>query len=573
LSHRRRVAAVALLTLLLAVPLLSMGAFSAPVAANNSSSAQAGLSGSSGEYPLEELRTGGRQVENSPNSVRLLGDTGSIAVRHSPPGPFAEDWTYLAPGSTVQTNELTLYSTRFGSSIEPKEYELVVVYWQSDRRQVSDGNTTTMEEVADNQTVERHSITLNKHYDKANVSLRSHYDQSVEVSMWLVDPETDEPVDGAKWRFTHESIPTTQQVDIDTRGDALWWLGTNVLLIAIPGMLGSAGGAKRVLNQTARGPMLGWFTWLLGLGLLTLFLLAGLFVTTATVFARLPQLIGVLLAAIVFVAVLESAGTGRKVIFEKPILTDASSPAGEDVKDARYEEQAVRSVVRMEDGTHAIVRKGIRPFLARWWASPAKIDFEDLKTQIELRGPFERKYIADPDSEDVLEHTPARLAWAPPIRDEDADGFLESINWRFLVTAALSLGIGWKLGAVLVGVPAVGLLAGAVPVLLMCIEARDGEAEFVPAPIHQTAARATMAYEQSQYAEGRTLEDMEDIAWRERSRTALDARAVQSHLDRTVTEEMNERELGVGDDDQPDEPSTDERTSDDDESALPATDE
>jgi len=99
---------------------------------------------------------------------------------------------------------LTLYSTRFGSSIEPKEYELVVVYWQSDRQQVSDGNTTTTEQVAANQTVERHSITLNKHYDKANVSLRSHYDQSVEVSMWLVDPETDEPVDGATRRVVFE---------------------------------------------------------------------------------------------------------------------------------------------------------------------------------------------------------------------------------------------------------------------------------------------------------------------------------------------------------------------------------
>jgi len=565
---------IALLTLLVVVPLLSAGAFSAPAASSNASSAQAGPSGSPGEYPLEELRQGGTQVENSPNSVRLLGDAGSVAVRHSPPGPFAEDWTYLTPGETVQTNEMTLYSTRFGSRVEPKEYELVVVYWQSAERQVSNGSTTTMQQVAANQTVERHSITLDEHYDEVSVSLRPHYDQSVEVSMWLADPKTGEPVNGAQWRFTHESIPTTQQVDINTHGDALKWLGFNVLLIAIPGMLGSAGGAKRVLDQTARGPMLGWLTWVIGLGLFTLILLASAYVTTATVFARLPQLVGVLLAAIVFVAVLESAGTGRKVIFEKPVLTDASSPAGDDVKDARYEEQAVRSVVRMEDGTHAIVRKGIRPFLARWWASPAKIDVEDLKTQIELRGPFERKYIADPDSEDVLEHTPARLAWAPPIIDEEGDGFFESINWRFVVTSLLSLGIGWKLGAVLVGVPQVGLLVGAIPVLLMCIEARDGEAEFVPAPIHQTAARATMAYEQSQYAEGRTLEDMEDIAWRERSRTALDARAVQSNFDRTVTEEMNDRELGVDDgDDQPDERTEDARTSDDEESALPATDE
>jgi hypothetical protein len=189
------------------------------------------------------------------------------------------------------------------------------------------------------------------------------------------------------------------------------------------------------------------------------------------------------------------------------------------------------------------VTPGIRPFLARFFASPAMIPIEDVKTQVRGEGPFDEIYVSDPESDEVLVHSAPRLAFEPELvadvgddvlDDGDGPGMLERINWDLLVIGAVGVGLGWHAGAHFVDVPAVGAAVGLLPALGMAVNAYDGTASFDPAPIHTTQAQATLAWEQAHYADASLNEDLREVAWKERLKTALDGMALQKEADETT---------------------------------------
>jgi len=505
-------------------------------------------------YGLTDLQTGGVQAEDAPTSVRML-DQGAVGVRHSPINPLEEDWTYLEPGSTVKSNEVTLYSTRFGNNLEDMDAQLVIVYWQAGEERVETENGTVTRRTVAEQQVERHNVTLETGYDKTDVSLRPHYDESYETTMWL---EADgQRLNGTRWRFTHASSPASETVAVDSRSDLWFWAGQNILVIAIPGLLGTTLVGRRILTKTGKGPMKGPVWWGIVAALATLAITLFAYYKTAIMLARLPQLLGGLVVVIAFLAYLETAdGEVSWVKFERPELTDAKSPSGEDVKDALKEDAEEHRAVRRSDGSLGLIKPGIRPFLARYFADPARLDDTDLDTQIDISGKWDKKYIADPDEGAVLDWTPAHWEFAPPLTEDvdiDAEAgtlerLLAPVNWSFVLKMGGALSLGYYGGRALFGLPSVGILVGLLAIVGMSYRAVDGRAEFTPAPIHLRSARSSLAYLNDEYDDAKTIEAFEELAWEEQSRTALEARAVSTRMDKTVTERMNEEELGFGDD-------------------------
>jgi hypothetical protein len=187
-----------------------------------------------GPYALRALRTGGRQPAEAPASVRMLpGGTGAVAVRHNPPGPLSSGLTFLEPDARITSDELQLYSTRFGERIGSKGYTLRIVFYHEATKTV---NGTSTSYAADQAVVER-SVTLGTGYSTTNVSLPSHYDSEWEATAWLVNPETDEPIPGARWRFRHATVPTSQSIALDSQGDLLWWGAKNFLGVFLIGAI------------------------------------------------------------------------------------------------------------------------------------------------------------------------------------------------------------------------------------------------------------------------------------------------------------------------------------------------
>jgi hypothetical protein len=105
--------------------------------------------------------------------------------------------------------------------------------------------------------------------------------------------------------------------------------------------------------------------------------------------------------------------------------------------------------------------------------------------------------------------------------------------------------IGWKAGAAVANVPTIGAAVGAVVLAVESLEARSGSVEFTPAPRHDVTADASLTILQQEHADAKTLEEYEQIAWDERTKTAVEARDVQSRQDRTVTRRLNEKAVGM----------------------------
>ncbi|WP_254841133.1 PKD domain-containing protein [Natronomonas marina] len=503
-----------------------------------------------GSYSLSELRTGGRQPADAPPSVRYLGETGAVAIRYIPTSPLQYDHVYLEQGTEINTDQLQVYSTRFGD-IEPQNFSLTVVTWQQATRQVETDDGTTTETYAADQSVSTYTVRMGTGYDATPLDLPSNYNESRQVTMWLsVDGER---IEGARWRFSHHTSPISQTVPINNFGDLLWWLFKNVGLIAAPGLLGAAVAAKGTIRQTGLGPEKGAMWWAI-VGTIAAFGIAAFgYFYTAVLLRRVPQLFGLALVAIAFVAMLEMMGReARTDEFVRDELGDANTAFGGDVRSHIEREKARVRTVKREDGL-GLIKRGIRPFLARLFADPAVVDTSDLKTDIKLtKGPDDATYIADPASDEPLTWKPARWEFDPRLLLPASEGSgrvggaLERINLRLIggtaAGAALAgLAFGFVFSAATVGA-VLGALVGFAAVAFRAV---DGEAEFKPAPVHYRPARASIAALQISYEEATNLQDALEKLWAERARTMEEARALQAAEDKSVTEEMAKAETGI----------------------------
>ncbi|NHN40050.1 hypothetical protein G9C85_00155 [Halorubellus sp. JP-L1] len=512
------------------------------------------------DYSLEELRQGGVKPAGAPDSARQFS-WGFVSVRHSEPNPMVPGWKYLESGSTVKTDELTVYSGRFGD-VDDMDAELVVVYYDTERVTVQDGNTTRRETVVANQTTERKEIDLQSGYATTNVSLQSHYDDSKEVTMWLENGDGD-PLEGARWTFTHRSIPTTQSIGFSTWGGLSMFLFWNVIG---PGILGTLAGFKQghsMLKQAGRGPGLGLGGW----GFIAIVGIIGVAWTAwydlAVVLTTLPIISGLTIAAVAFVAYLEvGGGETKRALFRRDELGDAQSPTGEDAKHVTYTETDRLEFVETDDGDLMPVKPGILPFIARWRGTAPTLSVDELQTRLENQGDAsDVEFVADPLEDEAVHYTAPSLGFDLALSSELDDDELESLEDR-PEWAKSAARINWGRIASLVALPTVAFyatrayfglfsaasLAALATFLVLAIRVDTGSVNFEPAPYHQLNARAAVAEGRTTYDDAKTIEALEEIAWREQSTTALEARALASRRDKTVTERMNEGDLGLEDD-------------------------
>jgi PKD repeat protein len=504
-----------------------------------------------GEYALSVLRSGGEHPSSAPSSVRYLQQTGAVAIRYVPTAPLENDPTYLEPGATINRDELEVYGTRFGQGIGPGEYTIRVVFWQPDTRTVdTDDGGSRQEDYAADQEQYSYDITLAQGYDTAAIELPSHYNESVEATMWL--EQDGDHVAGARWRFTHYSSQAGQSVPINSRGDLWWWLFSNVMVIAVPGLLAAAVVAKTVIRHTGLGPEKGPVWWAAVATAAAFAVAAFGYFYTAQLFARIPQLFGVAIVVVAFTAMLETMGPdARTDEFVRDELGDASDAYGSGVRSQLYRDKTRVRTVRRDDGL-GLIKPGIRPFLARLFADPAVIDRTQLKTEVAVRhGPDDHEYLADPESEEPLAWTPAQWTFLPDTDgDQTGSGPAAAVVEQVNLTLVAAVAVGAAVGALFTGfvftAPVVGALAGGVVGFAVAgFQAVDGEAAFRPAPLHLREARASIAALQLSYDYAKNLDDALKQAHRERARTAKEAKQLQQQKDQTISEVMAEEETGV----------------------------
>jgi hypothetical protein len=536
--------------------------------------AQSDVSG--GPFDRDTLVENGVHDSDAPPSVRAIGEPtrGSVAIQYVPASPIKSEWQFIQPGQTIEGDTIRLYSTAYGPATG--EYELVIVQWSDGTRTIDNENGSRTVPVASDQTVQRVDVELDDGYSTEEVTLASSYNDTKEVTMWLQN--SGGRVDGATWRFQHTSVAGSQAVAIDTRSDAWWYAFRTAILPGVAGIIVGLSSARAVLKKAGTGPrysLAGWaIVGVLGVGIA----LGGLFFEVAAVLANFEMLMGLSLGIIAFGGGLRMHAPVEKVGFERQHLTEGvslrnaeeteSSPVATDggptadtvieipedgYHDELYEDLPIIPTVRGQDGQRRVPRRGIRPFFARLFADPAKLDISSLQTRVKVAsGAIAEKIYVDPDgdADDAVDHTPARLTRRLPVWHRVADRVDELSMIEKAMYAVLTLGtvalpaVGYYAGEAAMQTPLVGAAVGTLILIVESHGAVDGSIDFEPAPRHFVSANASLTILQDEHADATLLEEFEEIAWNERTNTALEARDLEARRDDTVLQRINESAVG-----------------------------
>ena len=545
-----------------------------------------------GPFSLEELRQGGTRPPSTPEAVtipseRSLG-TGGAFVKYSTLSLINSQDKELTPSTRVETNTLTFETSAYVDAVG--EYEVVLVYWTPETTTGPNGQERTY---AAGQEVQRVGIDVEKGRDASRIALQPHFDETVQVTMWL---ERDgQLVDGARWRFEHQSNPLAQSpaFSVDSEGDLFRWGGINILLPAIVSLFVSRKTADHVFERIVIGGQKGLGFWLVLSGVI--FIGAAGFATfaTAAVLANAPAVVGVVvgLIGLVLMLGLRDADAERAGFFQRRLDDDAVTPTGDEAASSRLVPNRIKTVVS-RGGTLYAPAKGITPMIARYWADPAAVPRSDLTTVDEgdADSDLERMYEVDPTSDEVLTHSPATLSFAPSLTTDvddselteppEGDGiaalpgaieaslsnYAAKINWSFLAVAIGGGALGYFGGMAVFGAQLVAVALALVPVLIAGTVAVDGEMSVEPAPYHYSDVRATVATERQEYVARRTFEDLhkqiQDMDWQ-----ALDR--AQSTV-QTLRKEMAEKMDDMFGTDMADDVAASSNSDDDDDGDAPA---
>lgn len=496
-------------------------------------------------WTLDELRRGGEHPASAPPSVRYLPNRqGAVSIRYTPSAPLQNDLQFMQPGSTLHTDDLQLYSTRFGVQGD-QPVTLRAVFYSVGQETGPNGSTR---EVATDVKTRTFTMNLGYGYDTNNFTLPSHYEDPRNVHLRL--EVGGEPVSGARWTFSHQTVQSEQApaMTIDSRGDLWVWAGKNIFLVVVPGLLISATGIKGIVRKTGRGPDKSLSWWAIAVIAPALLIVATVgYFRTAQVAARLPQVFGAIVVLIGAIAMLETMGRTRRTDeFVRDEIEDAQAPLGEALQNVVYKDKRRVYTVERDEGL-GLIKTGIRPFLARLFAKPAVLDTSSLKTQVKFeQGPDDRQFITHPEADEPLVWKPAHWAfeWSM-FRDGEGSAF-ERFKWVRLGATAFSAGIGWVVGLFLFDTTVLPtLLAGALGFVVLAAKARDGYCEFEPAPTHYREARATIAALQEAHKDAMTVEELYEENWSIRATTAKDIKELSEERDRTVTEQLAAEETGI----------------------------
>lgn len=531
---------------------------------------------STGEYSITELRENGRAqgVENL-ESVRSLGDPpeGFAAARFKSRNLFnvirgsPGSWTQIQQGSLVQDDSIQVYGSAFGET--SGDYNLVMVFWQQETVQTGNGS----QQAAVNQSVKEQTITFDEDelYSYHNVSLPTHLGTAVQATMWL---ERDgEPVDGVKWRFKHRSNPESTGTNIETSAGAWGFAFANAVLPGIISVVLGLLGAKAALKRIGRGPGYGVVSWLLILAVVGSMVATAAYYQLAVILHNVPIVMGLLIGAVAFGAALTFHNPVKTIGFVRRELAEAetnpnmdetrtsadggqtpgaSNDGGAELFDefteALYSEMPTMPAVRTDDG-YKVPVAGIRPAIARFFASAAVLDLSSIKTREKVtKGPVDDIIQVDPSQDEAVIHEPARLVRVLPIDTlaDDAESLDRLISYGLtaaIVVAPAAFG-AWALN-VTWGLPIVGGLIGSLATITMAYSAEDGWIDFTPAPPHYKRAEDSLTVLQRAYKHASEDERATKQIYEERAKTAEEARRESTTERRKVTDSILDS-LGAG---------------------------
>lgn len=476
---------------------------------------------------LEELRRGGKTLDGNPASVRIydgklwwlehwpasavLADVGSMEDTSS---------EFVSRGATVDRNSVWLRTTSLRSVENAKT--LRIVYWRDGVRERATTEGSVIEEpAATDVVVDEHRIDLQAGMNIIEVPLRQT-NEPRQVTIWF------ESNPNVRWTFEHESVATTAPVSIDSEGDYLSSVTLEFLIPIVAGIVLSGGIGRKAIRKTGIGPGYALGSWMVGIALVTGFILLTQFDTVAQLLNAAPMVLAGLVASIALIVVLEShAVRDREVAFIQPTTKDVDGPKGEGAADSLIASSRVETVVDMPDGTPAIVRRGILPFLARYFGKAAAVPSMAFETRIKTpTGPWSELIIVDPDAPTVLEYEPEGFEYDPPTNSDE---------WMRVgaIAAAVAMGV-YAIGTWLSWGWAMALGALAVGVLVMSPTA--GNADVWPASAHTRSAWISTITLSQKVDDAHTLDQARQTLVERQSETQQEIQAIVENQDSTLIE-------------------------------------
>ncbi|UWG47043.1 hypothetical protein HSRCO_0749 [Halanaeroarchaeum sp. HSR-CO] len=518
----KAILAAVVVTSLLAVPVAAQDTAEEPEASNTTD----------GDYTLEELRRGGTTAPNSPDSVRTLDGRMYWAIHWpadkmlaNPGDPNDDDWTFLSSGETVQRNSVYLRTILLDEAAE--DVTVKVAYYREGTRQVERANSTVTESYVDDLVVDSHDLTFQTGWAMQEIDLRRS-DEPRKVTMWVEGHE-----DTLRWTFEHESVATSQTAGINTKGDYLLQASLDFVLPVVIGVFLLGGLVAWALRRAGKGPGWGYLKWAFVLTISSALILGTQFSDTTDLLVNAPRILAVLVVAIVAIVMLETYTTNvSHTAFFRPVLGAATSPSGEDAVDIIDLEEREEKTVQMPDGSTAVVRDGLIPFLSRIFGGAARLErSEELKTKLEVTdSPIDEMIWVHPDADEILDYEPEGWTLSIPTAETRSDwiglaiGGATILAFTQLVSGAYGGGVGFLAFLFAMGVAVV--------------RPRDGHARVEPAPAHLRSAWAGMLYLNIEAEDADTIEDARDTIVSLQARSEKDVQEALQEQDSTLIEEM-----------------------------------
>lgn len=552
-----------------------------------------------GPHNITRLKKSGSSSINDSPSVRSMGDPpkGFAAARFRNPNLLdvvmgnEGAWTDIEHTITVRQDRIQVYGSAFGPL--SGEYDLVIVYWQ---RSTFESHNTTVPYAA-NQTIDRKSVSFggSELQSENNIQLRRHLDQTWHVTMWLEqDGELVTGIEGneAQWYFFHRSNPESAPIEINSAMGAWAFTIRNSWIPGVFSLIAGIVGSRITLRQVGRGPGYGIQSWILISTVVGVVISVIAYYQIAVILQNLPWMIGISIGVVSYFVGLTIHPPARIVGFFRRELEDAITiPGGpttgptpqtdggvvtgdedaevgndtqgqslmdklrsfasreddagaeifEEMSEALFVDLPEVPAVRTQDGYRVPV-KGIRPFIARFFADAAVLDLTSIGTRTRVRiGRIDDLIFIDPGEKHPVDHKPARLVRVTPW-----DTISEDSNWKDelvagILTAAMII-VPISLGVIgmnrLLNLPMVGFFLGITAAIILSYSAEDGWIDFEPAPPHYVRAEDNLTMLQRAYKEAKEEQTAKEEARYERAKTATEGRKERQEESRTVTDEV-----------------------------------
>lgn len=514
--------AIAALCLLGAVTIGGVSAVTAADAANNTTVEQTEPTGEAG-YTVSELRKGGTTYSNSPDSFRLAGDQMYWMI-HWPadtafgsPGDLDDqNWEYLPEDGVVDRNTIYLRTINMEQS---ESVTVNIVAYETEETE----NGTVPVNVHERTT----EAELDAGWSMAAIDLPQS-DSQREVAVWIDGHEED-----LRWHFGHKSVATTQAQPISTMGEYLRHAAADFLIPLVIGVFGAGAVGREAISRAGIGPQWGYTKWIMLIGVGAFVTAFFAFSSVAEVVVAAPRLVALGIVVLFAIVLIESYSTGvTNAEFLRPELQDATSPTGDEAYDVASFDRQEEQIIRTDDGSTAVVRPGLLPFLSRCFGGAARLEnAAAIETKIHVNeSTIDSLYFVSAQADDILEYEPE--GWQLDMPDIDIKEQYGTLS-LYGVAALAALGVVYSLAGI-----TITLLAALGMIASVGVRPRNGYARIEPASIHERRVYASMMYLELETEDAQTISEYEKKIPELKAKAKKERAEAMRDQDATLVEKM-----------------------------------